>query len=55
MYILALKALPEAATRNDIVNDFVDDARADAIFAMLKSIVDNIVTCGMALSHVQSW
>ena len=29
------------ATRNDIVNDFVDDARADAIFATLKSIVDD--------------
>ena len=29
------------ATRNDFVNDIVDDARADAIFAMLKTIVDD--------------
>ena len=29
------------ATRNDTVNDFVDDARADAIFATLKTIVDD--------------
>ena len=28
------------ATRNDFVNDIVDDARADAIFATLKTIVD---------------
>ena len=34
------------ATRNDFVNDIVDDARADAIFATLKTIV----TCGRALS-----
>ena len=32
------------ATRNDIV----DDARADAIFATLKTIVNDIVTCGRA-------
>ena len=37
------------ATRNDFVNDIVDDARADAIFATLKTIVDDIVTCGRAL------
>ena len=36
------------ATRNDFVNDIVDDTRADAIFAPLKSIVDDIVTCGRA-------
>ena len=30
------------ATRNDIVNDIVDDARAESIFATLKkSIVDD--------------
>ena len=29
------------ATRNDFVNDIVDDARADAIFATLKTIVDD--------------
>ena len=28
------------ATRNDFVNDIVNDARADAIFATLKAIVD---------------
>ena len=28
------------ATRNDFVNDIVDDARAAAIFATLKTIVD---------------
>ena len=31
------------ATRNDFGNDIVDDARADAIFATLKTIVDDIV------------
>ena len=40
------------ATRNDFVNDIVNDARADAIFATLKAIVDDIVTCGMALKAV---
>ena len=44
------------ATRNDFVNDIVDDARADAIFATLKTIVDDIVdyivTCGRAFSVV---
>ena len=39
------------ATRNDLVNDIVDDARADAIFATLKTIVDDIVTCGRALTQ----
>ena len=29
------------ATRNDFFNDIVDDARADAIFATLKTIVDD--------------
>ena len=29
------------ATRNDFVNDIVNDARADAIFAKLKAIVDD--------------
>ena len=29
------------ATRNDFVNDIVDDARADAIFATVKTIVDD--------------
>ena len=29
------------ATRNDFVNDIVNDARADAIFATLKAIVDD--------------
>ena len=43
------------AIRNDIVNDFVDDARADAIFATLKSIVDDIVTCGMALTAAEGY
>ena len=43
------------ATRNDIVEDFVTMLALDAIFATLKSIVDNeivddIVTCGRALS-----
>ena len=37
--VLGLKALP--ATRNDFVNDIVNDARADAIFATLKAIVDD--------------
>ena len=41
------------ATRNDFVNDIVDDARANAIFATLKTIVDDIVddivTCGRGL------
>ena len=40
------KALP--ATRNDIVDDFVTMRALDAIFATLKAIVDDIVTCGMA-------
>ena len=30
----------DPATRNDFVNDIVNDARADAIFATLKTIVD---------------
>ena len=34
-------ALKGPATRNDFVNDIVDDARADAIFATLKTIVDD--------------
>ena len=29
------------ATRNDFINDIVNDARADAIFATLKAIVDD--------------
>ena len=29
------------ATHNDFVNDIVNDARADAIFATLKAIVDD--------------
>ena len=29
------------ATRNDFVNDIVNDARADAIFATLEAIVDD--------------
>ena len=29
------------ATRNDFVNNIVNDARADAIFATLKAIVDD--------------
>ena len=29
------------ATRNDFVNDIVNDARANAIFATLKAIVDD--------------
>ena len=41
------------ATRGDFVGDIVDDARADAIFATLKTIVDDIVddvvACGRAL------
>ena len=41
---------PASATRNDFVNDIVDDERADAIFATLKTIVDDIVTCGRALT-----
>ena len=36
---LALRKGP--ATRNDFVNDIVNDARADAIFATLKAIVDD--------------
>ena len=31
----------DPATRNDFVNDIVNDARADAIFATLKAIVDD--------------
>ena len=52
--IIALsQTLKALATRNDFVNDIVDDARADAIFATLKTIVDDIVTCGRAFtSHV---
>ncbi len=41
------------ATRNDFVNDIVNDARADAIFATLKAIVDDeksTISCGMDLS-----
>ena len=41
------------ATRNDFVNDIVNDARADAILATLKAIVDDIVTCGMAFSELR--
>ena len=40
------------ATRNDFVNDIVDDAHADAIFATLKTIVDDIVTDGRAFRKV---
>ena len=29
------------ATRNDFVNDIVNDARAEAIFATLRAIVDD--------------
>ena len=37
-----LQPLPKGpATRNDFVNDIVNDARADAIFATLKAIVDD--------------
>ena len=36
---VGLKALPHV--RNDFVNDIVNDARADAIFATLKAIVDD--------------
>ncbi len=35
------------ASRNDIVDDFVTMLALDAIFAALKAIVDDIVTCGM--------
>ena len=35
------QAIKGPATRNDFVNDIVDDARADAIFATLKTIVDD--------------
>ena len=45
------------ATRNDFVNDIVNDARADAIFATLKAIVDDekstissTISCGMAFT-----
>ena len=31
----------DPATRNDFANDIVNDARADAIFATLKAIVDD--------------
>ena len=34
--VYSLKALP-----HDFVNDIVDDARADAIFATLNTIVDD--------------
>ena len=37
------------ATNNDIVNDIVDAARAEAILATLKFIV----TCGRAFSHLR--
>ena len=37
------------ATRNDNVDDIVDDARDDAIFATLKSIFDDIGSCGRDL------
>ena len=39
------------ATCNDIVDYFVTRRSLDAIFSTLKSIVDDIVTCGMALSQ----
>ena len=39
---IAAQAVPKGpATRNDFVNDIVDDARADAIFSTLKTIVDD--------------
>ena len=50
--------LKGCATRNDIGDDFVTMRALDAIFAMLKSIVDDfilddIVTCGIALRHAK--
>ena len=53
--ILALKrpinTFP-SATRNDFVNDIVNDRVLDAIFATLKAIVDDIVTCGRPFKTV---
>ena len=37
--VILYRSVP--ATRNDFVNDIVNDARADAIFATLKAIVDD--------------
>ena len=37
----SMSASKGPATRNDFVNDIVNDARADAIFATLKAIVDD--------------
>ena len=40
------------AIRNDFVDDFAMMRALDAIFATLKSIVEDIVTCGIALRHL---
>ena len=41
IYYNVVSPLKDPATRNDFVNDIVNDARADAIFATLKAIVDD--------------
>ena len=43
-----VKALPHVTISSTISSTMLADARADAIFATLKSIVDDIVTCGRA-------
>ena len=44
------------ATRNDFVNDIVNDARADAIFATLKAIVnDEKSTISSTISLRVAW
>ena len=40
-YICLINSFKCPATRIDFVNDIVNDARADAIFATLKAIVDD--------------
>ena len=42
-------ALKAPATRNDFVNDLVSDARADAIFATLKAVIDDDDTSTISL------
>ena len=43
------------ATRNDFVNDIVNDARADAIFATLKAIVDDEKSTSSTISLRVAW
>ena len=38
------------ATRNDFVNDIVDDARADAIFATLNSDLPTLIYACVSIS-----